>query len=315
MNSRPRSVRRRRAEGEGGGGSASQEDDNAERRRLRAEYRELQHSIHVDKEAIGSADTTKFMDIVSKMDELHHKVRKPREQIADAEAVLGVTRHFVECMKDARRKGGVSPATFVGHIIRGFSVPTTDRNDDAPYVIDWGKLGIAGCGIFNFAPGLSTMLGPMDIEPKSRKSGVRRSRVRPTQFTQAEEVKDRSQEESNAQTDANMETMFRKLRAVKQARLDVLVLNRRSFSQTVENIFSLSFLVKDGRVSITYDEDGEHIVGNAFLNLERDDCLISNNYLVQDMERVQVLFNFLLFKHTVIRKCCLSKYCNIFVMT
>ena len=69
-------------------------------------------------------------------------VKKPREQIADAQAVLGVTSHFVECMKDARRKGGVSPATFLGHIIRRFNIPTADRTDDAPHVIDWGKLGM-----------------------------------------------------------------------------------------------------------------------------------------------------------------------------
>lgn len=267
MNRGPRSHIRRRVVGDDDDGErpSSREDENAERRTLRANYRELQHTIQAEKEEIGSADSRKFRELVSALNDYHERVRKPREQIVDAEAVLDVTRFFVDSVKDARRRTGTTPATFVGHIIRRFSLRTAnrgrDRDDNAPAVIDWGRLGIASCGLFKVAPGLSSMLGPMDIEPKARRApAVRRPRVKPTQCSQAEEVKDRSQQETNAQTDANMETMFKILKHVKKARLDALVLNRESFSQTVENIFSLSFLVKDGRVSISFDEDGDHII-------------------------------------------------------
>lgn len=61
-------------------------------------------------------------------------------------------------------------------------------------------------------------------------------------------------------TDKNMATMFNILRRTKRARLENLIINRKSFAQTVENLFSLSFLVKDGRAEISLDENRLHYV-------------------------------------------------------
>lgn len=71
------------------------------------------------------------------------------------------------------------------------------------------------------------------------------------------------QDERN-DTDKNIVVMFELLKHHSNVKLEHLVLNRTSFAQTAENIFALSFLVKDGRVEINVVDSGDHFISKSF---------------------------------------------------
>lgn len=62
--------------------------------------------------------------------------------------------------------------------------------------------------------------------------------------------------------------MYDILKKAKKVKVENLILNRHSFAQTVENLFALSFFVKDGRVKIEVDENGSQFAGMLALALD-----------------------------------------------
>ncbi|KAJ0088464.1 hypothetical protein Patl1_32996 [Pistacia atlantica] len=204
--------------------------DAAARRALRSRYRSVKSRINDEREEISNANSNKFNTIINLLDSLHQQVQKPREQIADAEAL------------DFGQQSGPSSTAKAGCAS-----------------IAWADVGVVVSDAFRNSCGCSTMVGPMNIEPRERKAAVRRKRVNPTENSQPKELDDAVTEEQMG-TDKNMLTMFNILKKNRRVRLENLVLNRSSFSQTVENLFALSFLVKDGRAQIKVDGNNHHLV-------------------------------------------------------
>ncbi|KAI5068101.1 hypothetical protein GOP47_0016446 [Adiantum capillus-veneris] len=227
----------------------------ADRRLLRAQYRAVKMDI-----AERKLDADGFDHIFSNVEDLYSGVSRPREQIADAEALYEMTASLLASVKDFKHRHGPTASELVNSIVRNFGTDVVRADDGNETVIDWGRLGHEASAIFSDAPGLTTMIGPMDSQQKQRKTPIRRPRDRSAETTRPEELRDST--DSETLTDKNMETMFKILKQLRLVYLEELVLNRRSFAQTVENIFALSFLVKDGRAAISI-RDGHQIVGKV----------------------------------------------------
>ncbi|KAL6646146.1 hypothetical protein ACP70R_017754 [Stipagrostis hirtigluma subsp. patula] len=235
--------------------AAAWSQSNAERGALRSQYAAVRGMI---REAKDDPDLGVFDAAMPKIEKLHEQVQRPMEQLADGETLLDLANVLVTASKSENRDGPTS-SEFVTALLRKFGVrasPLGASNEPFP----WLNLGAEASPLFMTATGCHTMHGPMDLTIKERRHSVRRKsgRLGTTRPAELDELAPDRDERND--TDDNMAVMFALLRRNRRAKLENLVLNRQSFAQTVENIFALSFLVKDGRAAINIDDNGDHLV-------------------------------------------------------
>lgn len=167
-----------------------------------------------------------------------------------------------------------------------------DDDQDANDVLDWAHLGTHACFPHNLRPPApSFLLGPLSVQKKIRAQTQRRARqrkdstvkeVRPEALTE----RDLQTNENNALTtlcqnikkilDNHVQTAVAAMEALGDLDDDQILaemkrhriaptggpslfdfaINPHSFSQTVENIFYISFLIKEGNVGLEMDENG-----------------------------------------------------------
>lgn len=158
---------------------------------------------------------------------------------------------------------GRTPGDLVAALVSAF-VPALDAADSVrenPALFDWAELGRRVAHAFRPGVGMKCMLGPLqDAKPKEKRSTQRRARdqlaseVMPDVLTNAGKADAEVQE-----TDKNLDEMLRVIQREKCLPLPLLVLNKESMAQTVENIFTLSFIVKEGGASLSQDEEGDWV--------------------------------------------------------
>lgn len=102
------------------------------------------------------------------------------------------------------------------------------------------------------------------------------------------------QKQENA-TSVLVRSVSQLLRQHSPINLFEFVINPRSFGQTIENIFYLSFSVRDARAEISIDKHGQPIVSYVD-TLSEDDMMTENKQCVLEMTMAQwevILFLFI----------------------
>ena len=181
-----------------------------------------------------------------------------------------------------------------------------DQDDDQEEALslDWAALGCKACFPSNLRPPVPTfLLGPLSVQKKARLQTQRRARqgkdtaskeVRPEALTR----NDFGQTESNTLTvicSKIRQTLQRHCDRAEEAAEaageltdDILknyrvaetggphlfdfVVNPHSFAQTVENIFYVSFLIKEGNVGVAMDSDGLPTLSKSLPTINLGKC-------------------------------------------
>ena len=209
-------------------------------------------------------DSKRFEATLARANQLGVQAIETREQAVDTGLLLHLSDIGVNMARNLDPGGaGRTPGDLVAALVSAL-VPALDAADSVrenPALFDWAELGRRVAHAFRPGVGMKCMLGPLqDAKPKEKRSTQRRARdqlaseVMPDVLTNAGKADAEVQE-----TDKNLDEMLRVIQREKCLPLPLLVLNKESMAQTVENIFTLSFIVKEGGASLSQDEEGDWV--------------------------------------------------------
>lgn len=257
--------------------SLKDEQTPEERRLIRSKYRKILEECQDNKDALVDPSTGFLLDKLLEVNSTFAKVATSREGAQDAKVIALISslgRQKIQNVQVDTVQFRV--ADFVDHVFQdaGRRCRATDciqRDESGQQRMSeqcWATLGEATQALFHRSPAFHCMLGTFERGPVQPRERRVRARLKDEAAdgqnkTVVKEVTDKDRDTAAMESTSN-DVALRVHPALKRAYnrngkkpvcYFAFVMNPHSFGQTVENMFHVSFLIRDGKAALTLDRE------------------------------------------------------------
>ncbi|KAE8590129.1 hypothetical protein XENTR_v10017959 [Xenopus tropicalis] len=259
------------------GDYASTDGDDLSRRQIRQQYWDLIRNVQQNREEMLSSRTDKLTEALEEANKIFAGVSRAREAALDAQLLVLASSLGKEKASQLHTDMTVfDPTSFAEDLLSFMGLNRMESpgnnsendSDDEGYARGylpadaWQKLGSEAEKHFKRTPTFHYMLGSFKTEPVVRQRIERQKRcnkpeeksVMPAQLKKMEESHQEATEKEVERILGFLQTYFRDDPETPISFFD-FVIDPNSFARTVENIFHVSFIIRDGFARIKLDHD------------------------------------------------------------
>ncbi|ORX66578.1 hypothetical protein DL89DRAFT_270115 [Linderina pennispora] len=237
----------------------------AQRRLLRQDYRNLLTSATARKKEYLEGNTDLLLQDLERANMLFGTVNSTSEGVLDSQFLIlsaDISAQKAHQMRiDSAAFDSLEYVEKLRETLYGTDADMQQMTGKQP---DWAKLGEVAAKFTRKAPRFSYIYGPLMAEVKHRKRtvqqrGRRNGRADQSQVASIETMEAGDIKKQENQTTKLVRKVHKILTEVGPINLFKLVINPQSFAQSVENIFYVSFLIRDGKAFID-DQSGQPMI-------------------------------------------------------
>ncbi|KAJ3539003.1 hypothetical protein NM688_g6431 [Phlebia brevispora] len=234
------------------------DQDLEKRRGIRRGYRELQKGFEDHQ---GPED---MIHKVDRMNQLFEEVKAPADAVMDSDILVKASMESAKLARAMRSGNSAFDVDdFISRLITfmgGRANPEVADDDEDEYHDDdtapltWERIGWKVVAKSHRVPAMDFMLGPLSIEQKTRQV-AKRARLEKHKEDQRkpQEIKEEDITRSENETTKNVANIENILQSTGKINLFRFIINPNDFGQSVENLFYLSFLIRDGKCALDFD--------------------------------------------------------------